>query len=68
MCTNSKNGRMLWVSVNQKEIVEHPFGYTYFLLKGIEKGKGEFSLMCFVYNLKRVLNIVGINKLMEAIK
>ncbi|MCK5094566.1 MAG: hypothetical protein KAR18_07575, partial [Spirochaetes bacterium] len=34
-------------------------GYTYFLLKGIEKVRGEFSLVCFVYNLKRVLNIVG---------
>ncbi len=97
LCTNSKNGRMLRVSVNQKEIldyieslkneknkkfidkrkeiVEHPFGtikrsfgYTYFLLKGIEKVKGEFSLICFVYNLKRVLNIVGTNRLMEAIK
>jgi len=97
LCTNSEKGRMLRVSVNQKEIldyieslkngrnkrligkrkeiVEHPFGtikrsfgYTYFLLKGMEKVKGEFSLICFVYNLKRVLNIVGINGLMEAIK
>ena len=97
LCTNSGNGRMLRVSVNQKkilgyikslsteenkkliekrkEIVEHPFGtikrsfgYTYFLLKGIEKVRGEFSLVCFVYNLKRVLNIVGTKGLMEAIK
>ena len=59
----------------RKEIVEHPFGtikrsfgYTYFLLKGIEKVRGEFSLVCFVYNLKRVLNIVGTKGLMEAIK
>ena len=59
----------------RKEIVEHPFGtikrsfgYTYFLLKGIEKVRGEFSLVCFVYNLKRVINIVGIKGLMEAIK
>jgi hypothetical protein len=59
----------------RKEIVEHPFGtikrsfgYTYFLLKGIEKVRGEFSLVCFVYNLKRVINIVGTKGLMEAIK
>ncbi len=96
VCTKSENGRMLRVSVNQKEIlnyieklkdkknssiiskrkeiVEHPFGtikrsfgYTYFLLKGMEKVKGEFSLICFVYNLKRVLNIVGMDGLWEAL-
>ena len=70
-----KNGRNKRLIGKRKEIVEHPFGtikrsfgYTYFLLKGMEKVKGESSLMCFVYNLKRVLNIVGINGLMEAIK
>lgn len=97
VCTKSENGRMLLVSVNQKEIldyieslknkenssfiskrkeiVEHPFGtikrsfgYTYFLLRGMEKVKGEFSLICFVYNLKRVLNIVGVNELMRALE
>lgn len=59
----------------RKEIAEHPFGtikrsfgYIYFLLKGIEKVKGEFSLICFAYNLKRVLNIVEIDRLTEAIK
>ncbi len=58
----------------RKEIVEHPFGtlkrslgYTYFLLKGIDKVNGEFSLMCFTYNLKRVFNIVGFGQLMAAI-
>ncbi len=97
ICTKSEKGRMLRISVNQKEIldyienlkdkknssiiskrkeiVEHPFGtmkrsfgYTYFLLKGMEKVKGEFSLICFVYNLKRVLNIVGVNGLLEALR
>jgi len=58
----------------RKELVEHPFGtikrtfgYTYFLLKGLEKVKSEFSFICFIYNLKRVLNIVPMNQLMEAI-
>lgn len=44
-------------------IVEHPFGtmkrtlgYTHFLLRGIEKVKGEAVMHCFMYNLKRVLN------------
>lgn len=58
----------------RKEIVEHPYGtikrslgYTYFLLKGLKKIRGEFSLICFVYNLKRVVNILGVRKLMDAI-
>ncbi len=96
VCTKSKNGRMVVISLNQKaineykenlktekntqyirkrkEIVEHPFGtikrsfgYTYFLQTGLENVRVEFNLMCLVYNLKRVLNIVGVKRLMEAI-
>ena len=57
------------------KIVEHPFGtlkrslgYTYFLLKGVEKVTAEFNLMCLAYNLKRVFNIVGFQNLMVAIQ
>jgi len=59
----------------RKEIVEHPFGtikrnlgYDYFLLKGFEKVRSEFSFICFIYNLKRVMNILGHKQLMELIK
>ena len=58
----------------RKDLVEHPFGtikrsfgYTYFLLKGIDKVKAEFSFICFIYNLKRVLNIVSINELITVL-
>ena len=58
----------------RKEIVEHPFGtlkrslgYTYFLLRGLEKTAAEFSLMCFTYNLKRATKILGVRRLIEAI-
>lgn len=58
----------------RKEIVEHPFGtmkrtmgYTHFLLKGLEKVRAEFSFICFIYNLKRVFNILPFNKLSEAL-
>lgn len=58
----------------RKELVEHPFGtikrslgYTYFLLKGIDKVKAEFSFICFIYNFKRALNIVSINELIDAV-
>ena len=44
----------------RKELVEHPFGtikrcfgYTYFLLKGIEKVKAEFSFISFIVTIQR---------------
>ncbi len=66
------NKRLL---AKRKELVEHPFGtlkrslgYTYFLVRSMEKVRTEFNLMCFVYNLKRVFNIVGFDTLMAAIQ
>lgn len=59
----------------RKETVEHPFGtlksnwgYRYFMQKGIEKVRAEFSFITFVYNLKRVLNKVEFTSLMEKIE
>jgi len=53
-----------------KSIVEHPFGTVkrhlqsdYCLTKGLGSVKGEFSLLFLAYNLKRVINIVGVKKL-----
>ena len=67
-----KNKRLL---SQRKELAEHPFGtlkrslgYTYFLLKGLDKVRAEFSLMCFAYNCKRVLNIMGFHDFMAAIR
>jgi hypothetical protein len=44
----------------RKQLCEHPLGtmkrflgYTHFLLKGLVKVRGEWSLMTLVYNLKR---------------
>ena len=58
----------------RKELVEHPFGtikrnlgYTYFMQTGIEKVKSEFSFIAFIYNFKRVINIVGVKRLIEAL-
>jgi len=36
--------------------------------RGIEKVRAEFSFICFIYNLKRVLNIVTMDKLIMALK
>jgi transposase len=48
-------------------LVEHPFGVLkhragmhHFLMRGLEKCQGEFSLMVSSYNLTRVLNLIGI--------
>lgn len=40
---------------------------TYFLLRGKEKANAEFSLLNLGYNLQRTINIMGYNKLIEAV-
>ena len=58
----------------RRETVEHPFGtikqWMYqgaFLMRGLEKVRGEFSLTALAYNLRRVLNLVGFTELMAAV-
>jgi len=53
------------------ELAEHPFGtlkcragYRHFLVRGLDKVRGEWSLMALCYNLSRVLNIVGLDNLL----
>jgi transposase len=57
----------------RRETVEHPFGTIKqwmnqgaFLMRGLEKVRGEFSLTALAYNLRRVLNIVSFPELMGA--
>ena len=59
----------------RKSIVEHPFGtikramnQSYFLTKGLEMVNGEFSLTCLAYNLRRVFNILGIDRMIASMK
>lgn len=56
----------------RKSVVEHPFGTVkrsmdagYCLTKGLKNVSGEFSLAFLAYNLKRVINILGAEKLIE---
>jgi len=58
----------------RRQTVEHTFGTlkswmgsTHFLTKRLEHVSTEMSLHVLVYNLKRVMGIVGINPLMRAI-
>ena len=53
---------------------EHPFGTIkrtmnagYLLMKGFEKVRAEVSLIMLSYNIKRVMNIIGIGKLIEVL-
>lgn len=59
----------------RKEIVEHPFGtlkhwwdHSHFLMRGLKKVRGEFSLSALAYNLRRVLNILGVKALLKALQ
>lgn len=56
----------------RQQIEEHPFGtikrqwsMDHILLKGIKKNNGEFGLIYFTYNFRRVLNIFGYTELIK---
>ncbi len=56
-------------------IVEHPFGtikrtlgFSYFLTRGNENVTAESYMHFFTYNLIRVINIIGIKKLLEILR
>lgn len=58
----------------RKGIVEHPFGtikrgmgQDYFLMKTTVKVRTELKLTTLAYNMKRVMNIVGVRKMIEAL-
>jgi hypothetical protein len=45
--------------------IKRVWGYYYTNLKGLKKVNGEWSLIMTVYNMKRTINILGFDKLME---
>ena len=56
----------------RKALVEHPFGtikrslgLTHVYIKGLDRVSSRTSSVFLAYNLKRVINILGIHKLME---
>jgi transposase len=59
----------------RQAIVEHPFGtikrhwgYTHTLVKGLQKVNGEMNLIMFCYNFMRTKNILGFDKMLQAIQ
>jgi len=59
----------------RRQTVEHPFGTlkawmgsTHFLMRTLQHVSTEMSLYVLAYNLKRVMRIIGIAPLMQAIR
>ena len=59
----------------RRETVEHPFGtlkawmgYTHFQMKTLKHVSTEMSLHVLAYNFKRVLAILGVTPLFQAIQ
>ena len=59
----------------RKKLAEHPFGTIkramdqgYFLMRGKKKVTTETSLTVLSYNLKRVINILGVKKMLMAMQ
>jgi transposase/IS5 family transposase len=59
----------------RRETVEHPFGSIKqwmnqgaFLTKGLEKVRAEFSLTALAYNLRRAINIRGVQAMVAALR
>jgi hypothetical protein len=59
---------------HRREVVEHPFGSIKqwmnqggFLMRGLAHVRAEFSLTALAYNLRRALNIVGVEALTAAV-
>ena len=59
----------------RREVVEHPFGTlkmrmgaTHFLCKTLPKVATEMALCVLGYNLTRVINIVGVERMLAAVR
>ena len=59
----------------RREMVEHPFGTikarmgaTHFLMKTLPRVAAEMALHVLAYNLTRVMNIMGVQPLLVAIR
>jgi hypothetical protein len=62
------------VMKQRKQLVEHPFGTMkrwwdagYCLMRGLEKGRTECSWTVLASNLRRVLNLVEMPRLIAAL-
>jgi transposase len=62
------------IVARRKQIVEHVFGtmrewgHDKFLCRGLTMVRAEFSLTALAYNLRRALNVVGVEHLLQALR
>ena len=63
----------IWMK-HRRQMAEHPFGtmkwlmgLPRFLVRGLRKAKAELALGVLSYNLKRVINILGVPALLQAL-
>jgi len=63
----------IWMK-HRREMAEHPFGtmkwlmgLPRFLVRGLRKAKAELALGVLSYNLKRVINLLGVPALLRAL-
>jgi transposase len=63
-----------WMAL-RRMLVEHPYGtikwmmgHPRFLVRGLKKAKSELALSVLGYNLKRVINIMGVPALLQALR
>ena len=59
----------------RRELAEHPFGtmkwlmgHPRFLVRGLLKASAEFALVVLSFNLKRLINILGVPRLLQALQ
>ena len=62
-----------WMALRRR-IVEHPIGtmkwmmgYPKFLLRGSVKVRAEFAIAVLAYNIKRAMQIMGVQKMLQAL-
>jgi transposase len=60
---------------HRRELAEHPFGtmkwlmgHPRFLVRGLKKAKAELALTVLSYNIKRVISILGVPALLQALQ
>jgi Transposase DDE domain len=70
---NTHEGKAIYK--RRQAMVEHPFGtikrswgYSYTLLKGIEKVTAEFAFVATSYNMRRAVSIIGVKSLIMKLK
>ncbi|KJS87394.1 MAG: hypothetical protein JM58_04380, partial [Peptococcaceae bacterium BICA1-8] len=72
---NARTARNKEKYLKRQMIVEHPFGTIkramnagYFLTRGFASVRAEVSLTFLAYNLKRVINILGMKEIMQRLE